>query len=296
MAATIEQLTSKQSQMLQMLEKLAAGSSARDEQLQQMHQAITHANTQQQQQQQNTSSLQSQAPDATAAGAAPSVAASTSTTGIPAAIAAIPELTRLHNEVLRSSKDFDQHRQSMHQLLQQLVNMDAAAAQAELKQRLQLQNIPIAEFVYKLYQLLLSFGTVIPCREDSTLVLGDTALAATSNRTTNSSSNSSSSTAVPKYYFATNLRDNSVQMPHFTLNLLMTLLQLPRDAAFVSVYESNSDQGAHGWVDVMQLALNVIGTPSRLVTRGMLVRLEGQHRIEYLAQVAPCPGNKCVSV
>ncbi|WIA40022.1 hypothetical protein OEZ86_013446 [Tetradesmus obliquus] len=64
-----------------------------------------------------------------------------------------------------------------------------------------------------------------------------------------------------------------------------TLLRLPRDAAFVSVYESNSDDGVHGWIDVMQLALNVIGTPSRLVARGMLVRGEGQHRIEFLAQV-----------
>jgi hypothetical protein len=74
------------------------------------------------------------------------------------------------------------------------------------------------------------------------------------------------------------LRDNSVQMPHFTLSLLQTLLRLPREAAFVSVYESNSDDGVHGWIDVMQLALNVIGTPNRLVARGMLVRGEGQHR------------------
>jgi hypothetical protein len=74
------------------------------------------------------------------------------------------------------------------------------------------------------------------------------------------------------------LRDNSVQMPHFTLSLLQTLLRLPREAAFVSVYESNSDDGVHGWIDVMQLALNVIGTPNRLVVRGMLVRGEGQYR------------------
>jgi alpha-1,3-mannosyltransferase len=101
----------------------------------------------------------------------------------------------------------------------------------------------------------------------------------------NSTSSAAASAPHPKYYFATNLRDNSVQMPQYILSLLQTLLQLPQNAAFVSAYESNSDDGAHGWIDVLQLALNVIGTPSRLVTRGMLVRLEGTHRIEFLARV-----------
>ena len=74
-------------------------------------------------------------------------------------------------------------------------------------------------------------------------------------------------------------------MPQYILSLLQTLLRLPHGTAFVSAYESNSDDGAHGWVDVLQLALNVIGTPSRLVTRGMLVRLEGSNRIQHLARV-----------
>jgi hypothetical protein len=99
-----------------------------------------------------------------------------------------------------------------------------------------------------------------------------------SSSSSSGGSSSSSSSTTPKYFFASNLRDNSVQMPHFALSLLQTLLRLPRDAAFVSVYESNSDDRVHGWIDVMQLALNVIGTPNRLVARGMLVRGEGQHR------------------
>jgi hypothetical protein len=74
-------------------------------------------------------------------------------------------------------------------------------------------------------------------------------------------------------------------MPQFILSLLQTLLRLPQDVAFVSAYESNSDDGAFGWIDVLQLALNVIGTPSRLVTRGMLVSLKDTQRIEHLARV-----------
>jgi hypothetical protein len=45
-----------------------------------------------------------------------------------AAAAAVPQLTSLHNTVLRSSQDFDKHRAVMQQLLDKLVHMEAAAA------------------------------------------------------------------------------------------------------------------------------------------------------------------------
>jgi hypothetical protein len=47
----------------------------------------------------------------------------------PAAVAAVPQLTTLHNAVLRSSQDFDNHRTVTQQLLDKLVHMEAAAAQ-----------------------------------------------------------------------------------------------------------------------------------------------------------------------
>eukprot|EP00775_Hariotina_reticulata_P004378 gene4378-4630_t len=186
-------------------------------------------------------------------------------------------MTLLHNEVLRASKSYHLHRQQMQIVLQELVQLDAAAARSQVLKRLQQQLTPIQEFSHRLYQLVLSTGSLVPCNEDTTLVPGDISLAPSRG------SNSNSST--PKYYFATNLRDNSAQMPHFLLNLLLTLLKLPHDRVFVSVYESNSDQGAHGWLDIMQLSLNVIGTPSRLSARGMLVRETGEARITYLAKV-----------
>jgi hypothetical protein len=136
--------------------------------------------------------------------------------------------------------------------------------------------------VYQLYQLLLDSGKLIPCREDTTLQAGDVLPswpATHSSSSSSSSSSGSSSISSPKYFFASNLRNNSEQMPHFTLSLLQTLLRQPRDAAFVSIYESNSnDDKMHGWIDVIQLALNVIGTSHRLVSHGMLVRRDGQHR------------------
>eukprot|EP00878_Enallax_costatus_P041000 GHUV01047432.1.p1 GENE.GHUV01047432.1~~GHUV01047432.1.p1 ORF type:complete len:239 (-),score=20.39 GHUV01047432.1:3-719(-) len=74
-------------------------------------------------------------------------------------------------------------------------------------------------------------------------------------------------------------------MPHYTMGLLQTLLRLPGDSMFLLVYESTSDDGVHGWIYVLQLAINVIGTHNRVVTRGMLVRTHGQERIQFLAQV-----------
>jgi alpha-1,3-mannosyltransferase len=136
---------------------------------------------------------------------------------------------------------------------------------------------PVTLFTCRLYKLLLSTGKLIPCREDSTLVLNDPALSRISAP--------GAAQHPPKYYFAMNLRDNSVQMPQYTLSLLQTLLRLPGDSVFVSAYESNSNDGTHGWLEVLQLALNVAGIPSRLVARGMLVRLRGSDRIEHLARV-----------
>jgi hypothetical protein len=48
---------------------------------------------------------------------------------IPAALAALPQLTSLHNAVLRSSKDFEHHRAVVRYLLDKLVHLEAAAAQ-----------------------------------------------------------------------------------------------------------------------------------------------------------------------
>jgi hypothetical protein len=52
-----------------------------------------------------------------------------SSSSIPAAVAALPQLTSLHNAVLRSSKDFEHHRAVARHLLDKLVHLDAAAAE-----------------------------------------------------------------------------------------------------------------------------------------------------------------------
>eukprot|EP00879_Flechtneria_rotunda_P021543 GHRR01022706.1.p1 GENE.GHRR01022706.1~~GHRR01022706.1.p1 ORF type:complete len:543 (+),score=179.88 GHRR01022706.1:277-1905(+) len=213
-------------------------------------------------------------------------------------------------KVLRASKDYQQHRQTMYTVLQRLVHMDKAVAKHEVHQQLQRPDAgPLDKFLHQLYKLLLESDRLIPCREDSTLEVGDTSLARkaasdhsgsssdsgsssskaglsqdSSSTGANSGSSSGGSSSSPRYFFATNLRDNSILMPQFVLSLTQTLLHLPVDTAFVSVYESNSDDGAHGWIDILQLVLNVMGVPSRLITRGMLVRTDGQHRIEFLAQ------------
>jgi hypothetical protein len=296
LSQTIQQLSQNQAAMMQMLQKLSTNSST----------AAAAAPEQGQQAGAGAGA------DAAAAGEEP----------LPRAFAAIPKLTTLHNELLRSSHTYEQHRTVMRDTLQQLVHLEPAAALADIQKQLKdpaNSNQHMALFTYRLYKLLLSTEKLIPCREDTTLVANDPELAAGPGHSSSTSSShhhahlphlphwghhssSSSSaaaagstatgstaggTAAPttRYYFATNLRDNSVNMPQYILSLLQTLLRLPQGAVFVSAYESNSDDGAHGWVDVLQLALNVIGTPSRLVTRGMLVRLEGSNRIQHLARV-----------
>jgi chemotaxis protein histidine kinase CheA len=285
--APAEELSKKQAEMLQMLQQLAASKSTPADQQQKPQQQQKPEQQQQQQQ---------KAPD------------KPDGEELPAAFAAIPKLTTLHNQLLRSSHSYEQHRTTMKATLDRLVHLPPADALALINTQLKQQSGKHAEaFTYRLYKLLLSSEKLIPCREDSTLVVNDPHFSATpvstsshpahphfslhmphfwQQHTNQASARSAAASAPhPRYYFATNLRDNSVNMPQYILSLLQTLLQLPQDHVFVSAYESNSDDGAHGWIDVLQLALNVIGTPSRLVTRGMLVRLEGTYRIEFLARV-----------
>jgi hypothetical protein len=276
LSQTIQQLSQNQAAMMQMLQKLSANGSAPAEDQRQQQAAAKEEE-------------------------------------LTAAFAAIPKLTTLHNELLRSSHSYDHHRTVMRDTLQRLVHLEPAAALAEISKQLKDQQNSdkhMELFTFRLYKLLLSTDKLIPCREDTTLVVNDPALAAhghsggsshhlphmphlpwaqhsSSGGSSSSGTHGAAAAAAPssRYYFATNLRDNSVNMPQYILSLLQTLLRLPPRTVFVSAYESNSDDGAHGWVDVLQLALNVIGTPSRLVTRGMLVRLEGSNRIQHLARV-----------
>jgi hypothetical protein len=200
-----------------------------------------------------------------------------------AAFAAIPELTALHNKLLRSSHSYDHHRTIMLAAFDHLVHLEDDAALAEIQKKVSEPSSHPAElFSHRLYKLLLSTGRLIPCREDATLLVEKADVSARQDQSRNKRHQANPS---PKYFFATNLRDNNDNMPQFILSLLQTLLRLPQDVAFVSAYESNSDDGAFGWIDVLQLALNVIGTPSRLVTRGMLVSLKDTQRIEHLARV-----------
>jgi hypothetical protein len=166
-----------------------------------------------------------------------------------AAFTAIPVLTQLHNRLLRKSHDFEVHRKVVLATLDELVHLDQAAAEAAIKQQLQTSREPAQLFTLRLYGLLLGTGKLIPCREDTTLVVNDPLPLAGGG----SAGGNSSSSSPPRYFFATNLRDNAENMPQFTLSLLQTLLRLPHGTAFVSAYESNSDDGAHGWIDVLQV-------------------------------------------
>lgn len=168
------------------------------------------------------------------------------------------------------------------------MHLPAADAQVTLEQQLDGRTLePLTQYIYELYKLILASGRYFPCREDTTLSLADLPVGndIKGGNISSQSAQSNKTGTLPRYYFAANLRDNSMQLPHYTLSLLQTLLRIPRDSAFVSVYESNSEDGVHGWIDVMKLTLDVIGAHNRVVARGMLVRNKQQDRIQFLAQV-----------
>lgn len=118
LAAEIKQLSSNQTQILDLLQRLISS---------QNNQSSGSASQQHGPPDDATARLDR--PDSSGPGEA----------AIPAAVAALPQLTSLHNAVLRSSKDFAQHRAVARQLLDQLVHMEAAAAQ-QVSQQQQVQG------------------------------------------------------------------------------------------------------------------------------------------------------------
>jgi hypothetical protein len=241
LSSTIEQLSQNQAQMMAMLQRLSttangggggAGSNNKDA-----------------------------AGAAAAAGSSSGGSTSSNAEPTTAAFAAIPVLTQLHNKLLRKSHAYEEHRKVMLDTFEQLVHMEPAAAEEAMQQQLAAGSTGAMQtFTLQLYRLLLSTGKLLPCREDTTLKVNDPMPRDGgggghwySHHGHHASSSSSAASSAPRYFFATNLRDNTVNMPQFMLSLLQTLLRLPHGSAFVSAYESNSDDGAHGWVDVLQV-------------------------------------------
>jgi hypothetical protein len=116
LAAQIKQLRSNQTQILDLLQRLIASQSNR-----------SSGSSSQQHGLPATPSARLERPDSSAP----------PTPAIPAAVAALPQLTALHNAVLRVSKDFDEHRAVARDLLDKLVHMEATAAQQVSQQQVQ---------------------------------------------------------------------------------------------------------------------------------------------------------------
>jgi hypothetical protein len=108
LSAEIKELRTNQTQILSLLQQIAASQTAH-----------SSSSSLQEQDLPDTSEARLESPDS---GTPPPVA-------IPAAVAALPQLTSLHNAVLRSSKHFEHHRAVFRHLLDKLVHLEAAAAQ-----------------------------------------------------------------------------------------------------------------------------------------------------------------------
>eukprot|EP00877_Chromochloris_zofingiensis_P010922 jgi/Chrzof1/6083/Cz17g09030.t1 len=195
----------------------------------------------------------------------------------------LKELTHLHNEFLETHDgNWDDSNKQALDLLETYMQAGVEA----VKQLNNNDGSALDKFIARWYLLLHGLGKPIPCRLDDSLVFEIRQLE--SNRTT--AANDQSQHATPSYFFAANLYNNDEVIPHFIFSLIQTLLRLPNNRTFVSVYESGSSDDTATWLHVLQLSLDVIGVPSSITTRGSLIRHEGQGmgqtaRIDFQAEV-----------
>lgn len=176
---------------------------------------------------------------------------------VPPLLLAIPQLTKLHNRILPSRTD----QQAVRAAFSDIFRNDLPAQQAVVKG----SSAEVTEFARLLYHLLNDTGRIVPCRHDSTLPA-----------TPQSSE---------KYYIATNLHNNEQLAPHYIASLVRLLLYLPPGHAFVSLYESASQDDTALWVEVFELTAHVLRVPCHVDRHGTLVRGPGQERIPFLARV-----------
>ena len=88
---------------------------------------------------------------------------------------------------------------------------------------------------------------------------------------------------------AGNLRQNEDIMPHFLLRLLETVVALDSRLAFVSIYESGSNDGTQCWLTLLEAMLELLNVPSRIIVGGSLQRKPGQDRIGSAKLGTPPP-------
>ena len=74
--------------------------------------------------------------------------------------------------------------------------------------------------------------------------------------------------------------------PHLIVQAAHLLALLPREQAFLSIYESGSsaDDATRDWLLLAKALVSALGSPSRVVAGGELERGPGQNRIEFLAE------------
>ncbi|CAK0732893.1 hypothetical protein CVIRNUC_000197 [Coccomyxa viridis] len=87
-----------------------------------------------------------------------------------------------------------------------------------------------------------------------------------------------------RIFLAANLKDNEELMPHFILQLLLSIAAMHRDAVFISVYESGSTDLTAEYLLLLRALLQHMSVPHQIVTGG-LRREPGQERIAYLAKI-----------
>lgn len=88
-----------------------------------------------------------------------------------------------------------------------------------------------------------------------------------------------------RIYIAADLHNAEGVIRHWVLELLFFVKQLPKENVFVSVYDSASTDATPAWIRTLDRVLSYQGIPHRVVTDAAGGRLQGQHRIDFMATI-----------
>ncbi|CAK0732610.1 hypothetical protein CVIRNUC_000155 [Coccomyxa viridis] len=84
-------------------------------------------------------------------------------------------------------------------------------------------------------------------------------------------------------FIAANLKEVEDLMPHYVLQLLIAVSLLPKNQAYVSIYESGSHDNTGRWLQLLDDMLDLLDIRHDIVTGGMT--RQGEERVAFLSKL-----------
>ena len=88
-----------------------------------------------------------------------------------------------------------------------------------------------------------------------------------------------------KIFFAADLHNNQEVLAHWMAEFLKVVTYFKRENIFVSIYDSDSSDTTPTWIMLLKSLLQIQGIPHHIVSDPFHGRVQGQHRIDFMARV-----------